>query len=243
MLAESTPSGAVLGFYTREDLPGYHRLADEYVLFDHFFQAMSGGSTGNALYLVAGRSARWSSPPKGRIGSLDPPLFDRPYDRHGVLINDAPPVNGPTETFMGPLALCPPPDQQTFPNVGDRLDAAGLSWAWYNEGWNAVKAVGAEDGFRRRRRLRNRRYARDLSAPPQSVPIFPELVQQRQSGTRARQRRRSRRPEEKSPAERQLSEGNRRPRRASRELGAAVGRAVGPRPAEGARRMPAHTTC
>ena len=63
MLAESTPSGAVLGFYTRDDLPDYHRLADEYVLFDRFFQAMSGGSTGNALYLVAGRSAQWSTPP------------------------------------------------------------------------------------------------------------------------------------------------------------------------------------
>lgn len=152
MLAESTPSGAVLGFYTRDDLPGYHRLADEYVLFDHFFQAMSGGSTGNALYLVAARSARWSSPPAGRIGSLSPPVFDRPYDAHGVLINDAPPVYGPTETFMGPLELCPPPEQQTFPNIGHRLDAAGLTWAWYNESWNAVKpwamktAFGAGDG-------------------------------------------------------------------------------------------------
>src|SRR6516225_1928524 len=66
MFAASTPSGAVLGFYTRKDLPFYHHLADEYVLFDHFFQAMSGGSTGNALYLVAGRSAQWSKPPAAR---------------------------------------------------------------------------------------------------------------------------------------------------------------------------------
>jgi phospholipase C len=152
MLAQSTPSGAVLGFYTRADLPFYHHLADEYVLFDHFFQAMSGGSTGNALYLAAARSAQRSRPPKGRIGSLDPPLFDRPYDKAGVLINDVPPVNGPTETFMGPLALAPPPAEQTYSHIGDRLDAAGLSWAWYNEGWNAVKpwalktAFGAGDG-------------------------------------------------------------------------------------------------
>ena len=72
MLAESTPSAAVLGFYTREDLPGYYRLADEYVLFDHFFQAMSGGSTGNALYLVAGRSAFSSKVLDGKVGSLAP---------------------------------------------------------------------------------------------------------------------------------------------------------------------------
>ena len=46
MMAESTPSGAVVGYYTRADLPFYHHLADEYVLCDNFFQAMSGGSTG-----------------------------------------------------------------------------------------------------------------------------------------------------------------------------------------------------
>ena len=139
MFASSTPSGAVLGFYTREDLPHYHRLADEYVLFDHFFQAMSGGSTGNALYLVAARSAEWSKAPAGKVGSLSPPVFDKPYDGSGILINDVPPVNGPSEVFMGSIDLCPPPDEQTYPNVGDRLDAASLSWAWYNEGWNAVK--------------------------------------------------------------------------------------------------------
>ncbi len=147
MLAESTPSGAVLGFYTREDLPDYHRLADEYVLFDRFFQAMSGGSTGNALYLVAARSAQSSKVPAQAIGSLAPPLFDRPYDKNGILINDLAPVNGPTETFMWPLDLSPPPDEQTYPNIGDRLAAASLSWAWYNEGFDAVKPWALKTAF------------------------------------------------------------------------------------------------
>jgi phospholipase C len=152
MMAGSTPSGAVIGFYTRDDLPGYHHLADEYVLFDNFFQAMSGGSTGNALYLVAARSAVSSKAPSAKIGSLDPPVFDRPYDKYGILINDLAPVNGPTETFMGSLDLAPPPEEQTYPNIGDGLNAASLSWAWYNEAWNAVKpwamktAFGAGDG-------------------------------------------------------------------------------------------------
>jgi len=152
MLAQSTPSGAVLGFYARADLPDYHHLADEYVLFDRFFQAMSGGSTGNALYLVAARSAVSSKVPPAKIGSLDPPVFDRPYDKSGILINDVPPVNGPSETFMGPIDLAPPPEEQTYPTIADRLDAASLPWAWYNEGWNAVKpwalksAFGAGDG-------------------------------------------------------------------------------------------------
>ena len=147
MFAQSTPSGAVLGYYTREDLPAYHHLADEYVLFDHFFQAMSGGSTGNALYLAAARSAQWSKPPAQKIGSLVPPVFDRPYDKAGILINDVPPVNGPTEVFMGPIDMAPPAEEQTYPNIGTRLDAAGLSWAWYNEGWNGVKPWALKTAF------------------------------------------------------------------------------------------------
>jgi phospholipase C len=147
MLAESSPSAAVLGFYTRDDLPAYHHLADEYVLFDHFFQAMSGGSTGNALYLVAARSAFSSKVPTNKVGSLTPPVFDQPYDKSGILINDLPPINGPTETFMGSLDLSPPPEEQTYPSIGDRLDAASLPWAWYNEGWNAVKPWALKTAF------------------------------------------------------------------------------------------------
>ncbi len=147
MLAESTPSGAVLGYYTRDDLPDYYRLADEYVLFDNFFQAMSGGSTGNALYLVAARSAVSSKAPPDKVGSLNPPVFDRPYDKSGILINDLPPINGPTETFMGSIDLSPPPDEQTYPTIADRLDAASLPWAWYNEGWNVVKPWALKTAF------------------------------------------------------------------------------------------------
>jgi phospholipase C len=147
MFAQSTPSGAVVGFYTRDDVPFYHHLADQYVLLDHFFQAMSGGSTGNALYLAAARSAMRRNPPPGHIGSLTPPVFDQFYDASGVMINDVAPVNGPTEVFMGPLDLSPPPDEQTYPNIGDRLNAASLPWAWYNEGWNAVKPWALKTAF------------------------------------------------------------------------------------------------
>ncbi|WP_440855922.1 phospholipase C [Salinisphaera sp. RV14] len=145
---ESKPSGAVLGFYQREDIPDYHKLADNYVLFDHFFQAMSGGSTGNALYLAAGRSAHWKEVPTKYQGSLRPPFFDLPYDENGVLINDLPPVLGPTEVSPGKLKIAPPPEEQTYANIGDRLNDANVSWAWYNDGWNAVKnwAMKRADG-------------------------------------------------------------------------------------------------
>ena len=143
----SKPSGPVVGFYTRDDIPNYHRLADEYVLFDNFFQAMSGGSTGNALYLVAARSAVWQQAPAHlKIGET-PTLFDLPYDEDGILINDLSPLNGPTETNMEKLRISPPPDQQTYPSIADRLDAANISWAWYNENWNSVKPWALKTAF------------------------------------------------------------------------------------------------
>ena len=146
--AESRPSGAVLGFYRGNDIPAYHRLADHYCLFDHFFQAMSGGSTGNALYLAAARSAVWHQAPEKYRGSLSPPFFDLPYDHNGFLINDLPPILGPTEVRHERFRIAPPPEEQTYPNIGDRLNGAGISWAWYNEGWDAVKpwAMKRADG-------------------------------------------------------------------------------------------------
>jgi phospholipase C len=147
LLANATPSGAVLGFYKREDLPDYHRLADEHVLFDHFFQAMSGGSTGNALYLVGARSCHWSKPPKQKTDPASPAALDRPYDENGFLVNDVPPLNGPTETYMGSIDLCPPPEEQTHPHIGARLESAGKSWAWYAEGWSVVKPWALKSAF------------------------------------------------------------------------------------------------
>ncbi|TAL81549.1 MAG: phospholipase [Beijerinckiaceae bacterium] len=147
IFAESKPSGAVLGYYTRADIPNYHRLADEYVLFDHFFQAMSGGSTGNALYLVAGRSAVSTKVPQNQMGDMAKAVFDKPYDDKGILINDLPPVNGPTEISTAHLKLAPAPYEQAYPNIGERLDAAGLTWAWYNESWNAVKSWALKTAF------------------------------------------------------------------------------------------------
>lgn len=148
----SKPSGAVIGYYERADMPIYHGLADEYVLFDNFFQAMLGGSTGNALYLAAGRSAQWQQAPAKLKIDQKLALTDPPYDEHGILINDLPPLNGPTEANVAKLKIAPPPEEQTYPSIGDRLNDAKISWAWYNENWNSVKpwalktAFGSGDG-------------------------------------------------------------------------------------------------
>ena len=148
------PSGPVLGFYDRHDIPFYHQLADEFVLFDHFFQAATGGSTVNALYLVAGRSCQNPRAPRDARSPYDPratgrehAFFDLPYDHKGVLINDLPPVQGPTGTDRKALRLSPPPQAQSYETIGDRLNEAHVSWAWYNENWNLVKNWALKNAF------------------------------------------------------------------------------------------------
>ena len=149
------PSGPVLGHYTAVDLPFYHRAAHEFVLFDHFYQAMSGGSTGNALYLAACRSCVNPQVADAHVAPFDPreaglqhAFFDLPYDHQRVMVNDLPPVQGPTNAGEpNVLKISPPPSAQNYDNIGDRLSAAKVDWAWYNENWNRVKPWALKSAF------------------------------------------------------------------------------------------------
>ncbi|WP_291512080.1 alkaline phosphatase family protein [Acidithiobacillus sp.] len=149
------PSGPVLGYYDAGDLPFYHRVAHSYTLFDHCFQAMSGGSTGNALYLVAARSCVHPKVAPEHCAPFDPResgkalvFFDLPYDHRRVLINDLPPIQGPTDAGRAAsLKISPPPAAQDYANIGDLLSGAGLDWAWYNENWHLVKNWALKNAF------------------------------------------------------------------------------------------------
>ena len=71
---------AAMGHYDDRDLPFYWNLADDYVLFDHFFTSAAGGSTPNRMFWTTGTSGI-SGPgreelPKAGWGDL-PTIFDR----------------------------------------------------------------------------------------------------------------------------------------------------------------------
>lgn len=151
----AVPSAPVLGYYQAEDIPFYHHLAHRYVLCDRFYQAMSGGSTGNALYLVASRSCVNPDITEAHMDPYDPEMtglthafFDRPYDHNRLMINDLPPTQGPTgSNNQNKLRISPPPEAQNYANIGDRLTAAQVDWAWYNENWNLVKPWALKSAF------------------------------------------------------------------------------------------------
>lgn len=55
-LNQRNQNGALaMGYYDERDLPYYWNLADEYVLFDHFFSSDHGGSFANHMFWVSGQ--------------------------------------------------------------------------------------------------------------------------------------------------------------------------------------------
>jgi len=75
-LNQRNQNGAMtMGYYDGSDLPYYWNLADEYVLFDHFFSSDHGGSFGNHMYWA---SAHPGGSEAAANGYADiPTIFDR----------------------------------------------------------------------------------------------------------------------------------------------------------------------
>ncbi|HEU5033590.1 MAG TPA: alkaline phosphatase family protein [Mycobacteriales bacterium] len=70
-----------MGYYDRRDLPYYWRVADNYVLFDHFFSSATAGSPVNHLFSVAARGGIGpnvsDAVPANGWGNRIPTIFDR----------------------------------------------------------------------------------------------------------------------------------------------------------------------
>jgi len=132
-VAEGTSGGTSMGYFDRWASPAQWKLADEFVLLDHWFQGIHGGSFANHFYLISGGAARYPEAPAeeraagvGQDGRVEK---DGEVDPDGWVVNNLDPPYPPQRVA---LILRTP---QTAPTIADRLDAAGISWAWYATGW------------------------------------------------------------------------------------------------------------
>jgi acid phosphatase len=162
--------GLTMGTYDTRSLPVYDYLhgkgAPHYVLADHFFQAAFGGSFLNHQYLIAARAPEDTSRGAGgaktsvldRAGMpISYPLYKAPatvvdgqltracpggkavdYVRAcgSIAVNTVQPSSPP----FGSGPKIPLIDDAKYPNIGDRLSAAHVSWNWYSGGWDAAAA-------------------------------------------------------------------------------------------------------
>jgi phospholipase C len=142
--------------------------APKYVVADHFFQGAFGGSFLNHQYLVAARApidtnAGPGGADEGLHSIVDQNGFPNAtyplYKPTGAVkdaqltqacgatanpavacgdyaVNTIQPSNPP----FGGGAKLPLIDDSRYPNIGDRLSDAGVSWAWYSGGWNDAVA-------------------------------------------------------------------------------------------------------
>jgi phospholipase C len=146
-VALSGVGAAAVGYWDASDLPLW-QLASRYTLADHFFQAAFGGSFLNHQWLICACTPVFRDAPKELVSAPspdDPSLMeDNVVTPDGFVVNTAYSANGPRPADV-PLVEAVP--GQTAPTVGDRLNEAGVDWAWYAGGWNEALAGRAPTGW------------------------------------------------------------------------------------------------
>jgi phospholipase C len=162
--------GLTMGRYATTSLPIYTYLhskdAPNYVVADRFFQAAFGGSFLNHQYLIAARAPvdTGGATPTAANSVLDSngmptsyPLytatstvkdgqltkacsngaaFDYTAACGNIAVNTVQPSSAPS----GGGAKIPLIDDAVYPNIGDRMSDAGVTWNWYSGGWDDAAA-------------------------------------------------------------------------------------------------------
>jgi len=132
-VAEGTSGGTSMGFFDGYASPVQWKLAQEFVLLDHWFQGIHGGSFANHFYLISGGLARYPDAPAAEravgVGPDGRVQKDGDVDPDGSVVNNLDPPYPPQRA--GAILREP----QTVPTIADRLDAARITWAWYATGW------------------------------------------------------------------------------------------------------------
>ena len=143
-VAWSTAGALPMGHYETANLPLYP-LAREFTLADNYFTAAFGGSWLNHVWLICAcppvfpnAPAEMRAEPRldaaGRLVGL---AKDGDVTPDGFAVNDLQPWAPPYQAGTPDARRVPP---QSAPTIGERLNAAGVSWAWYAGGWDEAVA-------------------------------------------------------------------------------------------------------
>jgi len=145
--AAGSDAGALtMGYFDIRD-SALWRLAGEYALGDAMFHSAFGGSFLNHAFLACSCAFRWPDAPAKLVAQRN---ADGRIVKDGVVTPDGYAVNTARSVYLhrpdetDPAFLVPP---QTMPHIGDRLDAKGVSWAWYGGGYADAAAGHPGDLF------------------------------------------------------------------------------------------------
>lgn len=127
--------GLAMGYYDGQQLQMW-RYAERYVLADHFFHAAFGGTWLNHMWLACACAPRWPDAPSTIVAQVS---ADGRMTKDGTVTPDGYVVNNLSAQQAQAFPL------QTQRHVGDLLDAAGVSWAWFHGSWNRNRAAALQE--------------------------------------------------------------------------------------------------
>lgn len=135
----SDNGGLVLSQYSDSPLPEAE-LAKRYTLADNSFHSAFGGSFLNHQFLICACAPKWNNAPADYISvpNKNPAkLNDNHVTPDGYAVNTSYSTYSPHPEGVSADDLVPPLREKT---IGDRLNAARVSWKWYSGGWDAALA-------------------------------------------------------------------------------------------------------
>jgi phospholipase C len=177
--AVSDAGGLAMGYYDGSPLPMW-KVAQEFVLADHFFMAAFGDSYINHFWLVCACTPIDAGPPNLRAqlddrgwlkrtpqsppsalqgpaqfvpGEFTPDGFSLSTNQPPYQPSRVPPAPGGDPRFADPSKLILPP--QTQKTIGDTLSAKGIAWAWYAGAYNIALKDGMQDPAAKRMAINN----------------------------------------------------------------------------------------
>jgi len=124
----SVSGSPTMGYFDGSLLPMW-RFARQFVLADHFFQAAFGGTAMNHMLLFCACVPAWPNAPVEITAQVD---NDGKLAKDGIISPDGFMVNNL-------VAYADRAPLQSTPHIGDRMDAAKVSWTWYSGDWNKQK--------------------------------------------------------------------------------------------------------
>ena len=149
-VAMSNWLGITVAFHPTETLPLVQlakSMPGQVALCDHFFHAAFGGSFLNHFWLIAAATPLFPNAPPELVIEVSP---DGRNLNGGAVTPDGYAVNA-TFSANAPVRAGVPDDQrmpdQVMPTIGDRLNDAGVDWAWYAGGWDDALAGNPNGNF------------------------------------------------------------------------------------------------
>ncbi|MBV9324819.1 MAG: acid phosphatase [Chloroflexi bacterium] len=138
-VAWSDAAGLVMSYYDATNMPE-GKLAQQFTMMDNFFHSGFGGSFLNHQFMICACAPTWPDAPRSIVAQLGPDGImtkDGQVTPDGYAVNTSYSINTPHPANVTDTSMLVP--EQTVPTIGDRLNDAGVAWAWYSGGWdNAV---------------------------------------------------------------------------------------------------------